>query len=98
AHAVEEALGDQFPIPREAEEPVRVQLIGERGEVIPYEMSRPLSGRAVLKLERLSELANPGDLDEWVFKGTPVYVTTAAKVDAAIRSAAVRGETLYVPR
>jgi aminoglycoside 3-N-acetyltransferase len=97
-HAMEEILGDQFPVPRELEEPVRVELVDRTDKMIPYEMSRPLSGRVVLKLERLRDFASPGDIDEWPFKGTILYVTTAAKVDAAVRSAALRGETLYVPR
>jgi aminoglycoside N3'-acetyltransferase len=97
-HSMEEVLGDQFPIPREREEPVRVELVDVAGKVIPYEMSRPLSRGVTLKLERLRELAGPSDLDEWRFKGTTLYVTTAAKVDAAVRNAALLGKTVYVPR
>lgn len=97
-HSMEEVLGDQFPVPREPEEPLRVELVDRTGKVIPYEMARPLSSRVVLKTERLRDFARPGDIDEWAFKGTILYVTTAAKVDAAVRSAARRGETLYVPR
>ena len=97
-HAMEECLGDQFPVPRETEEPVRVELVDRAGDVFPYEMSRPLSGRVVLKLERLYDFTGPGDIEEWPFKGTMLYVTTAAKVDEAVRGAALRGETLYVPR
>lgn len=94
-HAMEEILGDRFPVPREPEEPVRVELVDHMGNVIPYEMSRPLSHKAVLRLERLRAFAGPGELDEWSFRGTTLYVTTAAAVDAAIRNAALRGETLY---
>ena len=96
-HAMEEILADEFPVPRENEDPVHVDLIDKTGAVIPYEMSRPLSRDTVLKVERLQEFANPGDIKEWSFKGTVLYVTTAARVDAAIRSAALRGQTLYVP-
>jgi aminoglycoside N3'-acetyltransferase len=97
-HAMEEILGDTFPVPREPEPIVRAELIDAMGKVIPYEMSHPLSSRFVLKLERLRDFAAAGDIDEWSFKGTSLYVTTAAKVDAAVRSAALRGRTLYVPR
>jgi|SRR5882672_897548 len=96
-HSAEEVLGDQFPVPREPEEPVRVDLVDRTGRVIPYEMSRPISRRVVLKLERLRDFASPGDINEWTFKGTILYVTTAAKVDGAVRGAARRGETLYAP-
>jgi aminoglycoside 3-N-acetyltransferase len=96
-HAMEEILGDQYPVPRDPEPIVRVELIDRTGTVIPYEMSDPLSSQFVLKLERLRDVAGAGDIDEWSFKGTSLYVTTAAKVDAAIRNAALRGHTLYVP-
>jgi aminoglycoside 3-N-acetyltransferase len=94
-HSVEDVLGDKFPISRELEEPVRVELVDRTGQATPYQMSPPLSERFVLKLERLRDFANPGDIDEWSFKGTIFYVTTAGKVDAAVRNAAFRGETLY---
>lgn len=97
-HAMEEILGDQFPVPREPEEPVRVELVDRTGAVMPYEMSRPLSHRFALKVERLEEFATPGDIAVWTFRGTNCYLLTAAKVDAAIRNAALRGETLYVDR
>jgi aminoglycoside 3-N-acetyltransferase len=96
-HAMEEILGDQFPIPRAAEDPVRVELVDAKGAVLPYEMSRPLSHRFELKVERLEEFSGPGEIAVWAFRGTNCYLLTAAKVDAAIRRAALRGETLYVP-
>lgn len=96
-HATEDALGARFPIPREPEDPLPVELIDARGNALRYEMSPPLSRRFVLKLERLGGFAAPGDIDAWTFKGTRLYVTTAAKVDAALRRAARRGATLYVP-
>lgn len=96
-HAAEEALGAGFPVPREPEEPVHVELIDAHGNALDYEMSRPISRRFVLKLERLGDFAAPGDIDEWTFKGTKFYATTAAKIDAALRGALRRNETLYVP-
>jgi aminoglycoside 3-N-acetyltransferase len=95
-HAMEEILGDQFPVPRDPEPKLRVELIDPTGTIIPYEMSDPLSSQFVLKLERFRDFAGAGDIDEWSFKGTGFYLTVAAKVDAAIRSAASRGHTLYV--
>lgn len=97
-HSVEDVLGDRFPISREPEEPLIIELVDRTGKAMPYEMSPPLSQRFVLKLERLRSFASPGDIDEWSFKGTILYVTTAGKVDAAIRNAALRGETLYARR
>jgi aminoglycoside 3-N-acetyltransferase len=95
-HAMEEILGEQFPVPREPEPPVRTELIDRAGNAISYEMSRPLSSRFALKLDRLRGFA--AEIDEWRFRGTNLYMTTAAGVDAAVRRAALRGETLYVPR
>jgi hypothetical protein len=75
---------------------VRVELVDRTGSKIPYEMSRPLSRRAILKLEMLRDMAGPGCIREWRFKGTSLYVTMAAEIDAAIRGAALCGRTLYV--
>lgn len=97
-HAMEEILGDGFPVPREPEPIVRAELVDIDGNVIPYEMCDPLSSQFMLKLQRLRYFTEPGDIDEWSFKGTSLYVTTAAKVNAAIHRAALRGETLYVRR
>jgi aminoglycoside N3'-acetyltransferase len=97
-HSMEEILGERFPVPRQSGDPVRVQLVDREGTVIPYEMSRPLSDRVVLKLERLRDFVRPGDVEQWLFKGTMLYTATAAKVDMAIRTAAERGETLYAQR
>jgi aminoglycoside 3-N-acetyltransferase len=55
-HTMEEILGDQFPVPRESEGPVRVELIDRARKTIPYEMCPPLSHRFAFKLERLREL------------------------------------------
>jgi hypothetical protein len=94
-HAVEDILGQDFPVPREPEPVVRLQLVDRTGRMIPYEMSHPLSSQFALKLERLRDFTAPGDLHEWSFNGTRLYVTTAAIVDAAVRGAALRGRTLY---
>src|SRR5204862_4700898 len=96
-HAMEEILGDQFPVPRSPEEPVRVELVDQAGKMIPYEMSPPLSDQFTFKLERFRNFDRKG-IAEWTFRGTNLYMTTARKVDAVIRSAALRGETLYVSR
>jgi aminoglycoside 3-N-acetyltransferase len=96
-HAMEEILGDQFPVPRSPEEPVRVELVDQAGKMIPYEMSPPLLDQFTFKLERFRNFDRKG-IAEWTFRGTNLYMTTARKVDAVIRSAALRGETLYVSR
>jgi hypothetical protein len=74
-----------------------VELVDSAGKMIAYEMSLPLSSQFVLRLERLRDFASPGDIQEWSFKGTKFYVVVAANVDAAVRQAALRGESLYAP-
>ena len=97
-HAMEDILGDAFPVPRQPEPRIRVNVTDLAGKANVYEMSHPLAPHYVLKLERLRDFVSPGDIDEWSFKGTSLYATTAAKVDAAIHRAALEGHTLYVER
>jgi len=94
-HAMEEALGDEFPLPRECEEPVHLELIDQSGNSLQYEMCPPLARRFHLRLERLRTLVGPNVVEEWFFRGTRMYLTSARKVDEAVRTAAVRGQTLY---
>jgi aminoglycoside 3-N-acetyltransferase len=95
-HSMEEILGDRYPIPREQEDPVHVELVAKTGNISHYEMCRPPCRAFVLRAERLGKFVQPGDIKEWCFRGTMMYLTEAAKIDTAIRSAALRGETLYV--
>lgn len=95
-HSMEQILGDRYPIPQEQEDPVHVDLVAKTGNITRYEMCRPPSRAFALRIERLSKFVQPGDIKEWCFRGTMMYVTEAAKIDSAIRSAALRGETLYV--
>jgi hypothetical protein len=95
-HSAEEILGSSFPVQLEAEAPVHVELIASTGEAVSYEMSRPVSREYTRRGERVRDFVNTGDLEEWRFRGTPMYVTEAAKIDSAIRNAALRGESIYV--
>jgi aminoglycoside N3'-acetyltransferase len=95
-HCAEEMLADQFPVPRERDAPVMVELIDARGNKYRYEMAPPLSREYVLHGERLRQLLTPDDIEDWSFKGAALYITEAAKIDAAIHAAALRGESLYV--
>ena len=95
-HSMEERLGSRFPIPRdEREEPIWVELIDQTGTSHRYEMAPPLSRNFILKLERLGNLTNPGDIEEWTFKGTTLFVTEASKIDSAVERAAMHGLTVY---
>lgn len=94
-HSMEQILGDRYPIPQEQEDPVHVDLVDKTGNTTHYEMCRPPSRAFVLRIERLGKFVQPGDIKEWCFRGTIMYVTEAAKIDSTIRSAALRGETLY---
>ncbi len=94
-HAMEDTLGDEFPLPRESEVPVHLVLIDQLGNSLQYEMCPPMARRFHLRLERLPTLGGPNIVEEWFFKGTRMYLTSARKVDEAVRAAAVRGQTLY---
>jgi aminoglycoside 3-N-acetyltransferase len=95
-HSMEQILGDRYPIPQEQDDPVHVDLVDKTGSIIHYQMSRPPSPAFVLQVERLGEFVQPGDIKEWCFRGTMMFMTEAAKIDSAVRSAALRGKTLYV--
>ncbi len=95
-HSMEQILGNRYPIPQEEEDPVRVDLVDKTGNIAHYEMCRPPSRAFVLRIERLRNFVQPGDIKEWCFRGTMMSVTEAAKIDSAIRSAALRGQTLYI--
>ena len=94
-HSMEDVLGERFPIPRCDEALVRVNLIDQSGRVLDYQIASPLSRDYVLRAERLNELALPGDIQEWKYKGANFYVTQAEKVDGAIKRAAERGLSIY---
>lgn len=96
AHAIEDHMGPDFPIPRENEQPVRVKLIDADRRQIPYVMSPPLSRKFVIT-RRLSEFVHPGALDEWKYKGVSFYQIDATEVNRALGEAAASGRTLYSP-
>jgi aminoglycoside 3-N-acetyltransferase len=94
-HSMEQILGDRYPIPQEQEDSVHVDLVDNTGNIIHYEMCPPPCRAFVLRAERLGKFVQSGDIKEWRFRGTMMYATEAAKIDSAIRSAALRGQTLY---
>jgi aminoglycoside N3'-acetyltransferase len=95
-HAVEDAMGSDFPVPRQVDGPVAVTLIDAAGASIPYELPPPMSPDFTLKIERLERFTDRGALMQWKFKGTTLFVTTASEVDRSLTRAAALGETLYV--
>jgi hypothetical protein len=95
-HAVEDAMGSDFPVPRQVDGPVAVTLIDAAGASIPYELPPPMSPDFTLKIERLERFTDRGALMQWKFKGTTLFVTTASEVDRSLARAAALGETLYV--
>jgi aminoglycoside N3'-acetyltransferase len=97
-HSMEDVLGELFPIPRSDEGPVSLKMTDQAGSVLDYQIAPPISRNYVLKTERLNQFVSLGDIQEWRFKGTNLYVTQAAKIDDAIRRAASRGRSLYAWR
>ena len=96
-HAIEDAMGSEFPIPRRGDGAVKVTIIDATGEPIPYELAPPLSDDFMLKIKRLERFIDGAALAQWKYKGTPLYLTRASDVDRALRRAAKRGDSLYVP-
>ena len=94
-HSMEDILAERFPVPRADEPPVKVTIVNRQGAAFDYEMSRPISREYVLHAERLGKFAAPGDVTEWTFRGTKLYITQADKVNLAVESAALRGDSLY---
>ena len=45
----------------------------------------------------LAQFLDPGDVSEWSFKGTTLYVTEASAIDRAVLRGVQRESTLYVP-
>jgi aminoglycoside 3-N-acetyltransferase len=95
AHHAEEAMGDEFPVPRQRTEPLRVTLV-DRDEEIPLCLAGGgYQGR--FNIWKLREIMDRGSLQEWKFHHVPMFSTRARDVTESLMAAARRGVTLYEP-
>jgi aminoglycoside 3-N-acetyltransferase len=92
-HAAEDLLGERYPL---AVRPstLPIQLTDFDGTVHHYELPFNESVMA-WRTERLEKLLDPDELVQWSFHGTPLFVTSAARVTQVLMDAALRGETIY---
>ena len=91
-HVAEDLLGDRFPMPRHFRdvEMVLVDATGEHPYLFHADLN-PTTGR----LDWLSGMLAPGELNEWRFHGIPMFWTRAGRVTDVLVEAALRGRTLY---
>jgi aminoglycoside 3-N-acetyltransferase len=95
AHHTEELMGDEFPLPSRAGQPLRMTLVDRDGE-IPFELrARSVDGR--FDIWKLRKIMKPETLREWQFHHVPMFATRAVQVTQQLVDAARRGVTLYDP-
>ena len=93
AHHAEEAMGDEFPVPRQAGEPLSMMLV-DGNEEIPFRLAGGgFQGR--FNIWRLRTIMDRDTLQEWTFHHVPMFATDAATVTESLVAAARRGVTLY---
>jgi aminoglycoside 3-N-acetyltransferase len=93
AHSVEHLMGEDFPVPGHAGEPLNMTLLDGKEE-IPFTLtSRGLQWR--FNIWKLQSIMNRDTLKEWKFHSVPLFATYASVVTEALLEAAKRGVTLY---
>ncbi len=92
-HAVEDLLGEEFPVRRQFES-VEVALADGNGSQQPYLLEIPVIDYP-RRSERLGALLGPERLREWSYHGVPMYLVAAAEVTQVLCEAARRGLTIY---
>lgn len=96
AHHVEGAMGDAFPVPSTAGEPLPMTLVDRDQEIAFLLTRRAYEGR--FDIWRLRGIMNRHTLQEWSFHHVPLFAARAGEVTQALVDAAQRGVTLYVTR
>lgn len=95
AHHTEELMGDEFPVPSWAGEPLPMTLV-DGGEEIPFNLvGRGVKGR--FNIWRLRQIMDRDSLREWNFHHVPMFAARASDVTRQTVAAARRGVTLYEP-
>jgi aminoglycoside 3-N-acetyltransferase len=93
AHHAEEAMGDEFPVPRQAAEPLPMTLV-DGTEEIPFQLGGD-GFRGRFNIWKLRTIMDRDSLQEWTFHGVPMFATDATVVTETLVAAARRGITLY---
>ena len=93
AHHTEDAMGDAFPVPRRAGEPLSMTLV-DRSAEIPFTLvSSGIQGR--FNIWKLRTIMDGASLHEWKFHHVPMFSTRANDVSTSLFAAAKNGVTLY---
>ena len=93
AHHVDDALGERFPVPSVAGEPLPMTLVERDQEMSFVLRHRSYHGR--FNVWRLRNLMSPSALQEWSFHHVPMFAARAGEVTQALLDAAGRSVTLY---
>ena len=92
-HHPEALMGEAFPVPRLAGEPVQMTLVDGNQE-IPFSL-RGWSYQWTLNMWKLPSIMDRGLLLDWRFHHVPMFATRARDVTESLMAAARRGVTLY---
>ncbi len=95
AHHTEELMGDEYPLPSWAGQPLPMTLVDGRDEIAFDLVGRGVKGR--FDIWKLRRIMGPEQLREWSFHHVPMFAARAAEVTAMTVAAARRGVTLYEP-
>jgi aminoglycoside 3-N-acetyltransferase len=93
AHSVEDVMGEDFPVPGKAGEPLSMTLVDGKEEIQFTLLARGLQWR--FNIWKLQSIMNRDSLLEWKFHNVPLFATRARDVTEALVAAARRGVTLY---
>ncbi|QQO55144.1 MAG: AAC(3) family N-acetyltransferase [Thiohalocapsa sp. PB-PSB1] len=95
-HHPESVLGDDFPVPWQAQ-PRQIDMTLVDGA---EEIAFAFGNRALLwrrNMHKLKGIMGRKDLREWRFHGVPMFATRAGLVSRKLIDAAARGQTIYDP-
>ncbi len=92
-HAVEHLLGEDFPVTFDQERSP-VTLVNADGNEFVYDLT-VFKSHNEMDATILRSLLPPADLQEWKYRGTPLFLTFADKVTNCLIEAAKRKITVY---
>jgi aminoglycoside 3-N-acetyltransferase len=92
-HTAEDMLGDEFPVKFE-KDTFPVTMLDWKGNKVSYELC-VLSPPKTLDNTLLRSILRKGELREWNFRGTRLFVTFADRVTKRLIDAARQGLTVY---
>jgi aminoglycoside 3-N-acetyltransferase len=92
-HTAEDIMGDEFPIMFERKT-IEAKIVDWEGKTIPYDLTIKTTSRH-LDQTLLRRILQSGELLEWRYNGTPLFLTYARLVTQRLIEAAKAGMTVY---